>query len=438
MYELRLFGTKLGLANITRLLEIIGCPHKNLFVIHIAGTNGKGSVAAMLNAMFTAGGARTGLFTSPHLMSLRERFKINNRVIAPSAFTRHFAKVKKAVEKLNSEGVYPTFFEVVTAIAFDYFAYRDVDVVLLETGMGGSYDATNVARSDISVITNVDLDHCEYLGNTIPDIARDKAGIIKQGSVFVTGSDEPSALDVFREICADRSARMCVSSLHHITLKKRTAGGMVFDYNDGHTSLCNLKTNLPASYQIKNCAVALRVLREAVGVKQLGDSFFERAVKGLERVRINARFQLLRRDPPVILDGAHNPAGILALKESVADVYAGWRVHLVLGILADKECEQMCRIIAPVADEVYCADVPSARSMSSEKLAGLCRRCVPQRVNVQAVTSVAELIEKFCSAYTRRSKTLLLICGSLYLAGDVLEKLKKSPYKILDSGNDYR
>ncbi len=438
LYELRLFGTKLGLANITRLLDLLGSPQNKLFFVHIAGTNGKGSVSAILNATLTSAGLKTGLFTSPHLVSLRERFKINNHSISPQSFTRHFIRVKNALDQLNEQRIYPTFFEVITAMAIDYFACQGVEVVLLETGMGGSFDATNVVTSDISVITTVALDHCKYLGTTIEAIARDKAGIINPGSLFVTGSEEPSALSVFEEVCRSKDVPMTVSSMQHINLKKRTDSGMIFDYDDGDLSLSDIKTNLVASYQLKNCAVALQVIQEIMRRKQFDKSWFEQALHGLKQVKIKGRFQIIQRTPPIILDGAHNPAAMLALKETIADVYPGWRVHLLLGILADKDYQQMCGIIAPVADRIDCITVPSGRSLPAGTLAECCRQYAPEEIQVEAVTSANKVIDQFNDNYTRSDKTVLLICGSLYLIGDVLALRKKSPYKTVDSGNDYR
>ena len=438
LYELRIFGTKLGLANITRLLDLLGSPQTKLFFVHIAGTNGKGSVSAILDAMLTSAGVKTGLFTSPHLISLRERFKINNHVISPQAFASHFMRVKEALDQLNEQSIYPTFFEVITAMAIDYFASQSVEVVLLETGMGGSFDATNVVTSDISVISSVALDHCKYLGDTVEAIARDKAGIINPKSLFVTGTDEPSALKVFEEICRLKDVPMAVSSIQHINLKERTDIGMIFDYDDGGLSLANLKTNLVASYQQKNCAVALRVLQEIKRRKKFDDSWFENALDGLKHVKINGRFQLIERTPPIILDGAHNPAAIVELKQTIADLYPGWRLHLLLGVLADKDYQQICSIIAPVVNQIYCTTVPSGRSLPAGALAKCCRQYVSDEVPVEPVTSVNNVIEIFKKNYTRRDKTVLVICGSLYLIGDVMALRKKSPYKTVDSGNDYR
>lgn len=439
LYDLRMFGTKLGLANITALLDLIGNPHHHLYFVHIAGTNGKGSVGAMLNALLTAAGLRTGMFTSPHLVSMRERFKINNRAVTPQAFVRSFNRVKRALDTMHTQDIYPTFFEVVTAIALDYFARKKVDIVLWETGMGGSLDATNAVNARTAVITNVSLDHCTYLGDTVAKIAREKAGIIKPGSTLITGSTDPDAVSVFEEICRRQNADMVLAPPDAVKLRRKTSRGMVIDYHCDTRSIGGIELNQYPSYQLANSSIALAVFEELCRQGKVAASLFEQAVRdGFAHVRNPGRFQALRRIPPIILDGAHNPAGMIALKESVLDRFDGWTVHLLIGVLADKEYRQICSAIVPIAASVSCVTVPSMRSLSAADLAACCRDVVAPDIPVTVADSPYQVIDRFAKTYATTDRTVLMVCGSLYMIGDILKHYNKTPFTVHDKGTDYR
>lgn len=441
LYRLRWHGTKLGLRNITRLLELLNNPHKNLKFIHIAGTNGKGSVAAMLTSIFIEAGIRTGKFTSPHLISLRERITINNRCINPQSFSAGTDKVRIAVEQMNAEGAFPTFFEAITAVALDYFARRKVELVVWETGLGGMYDSTNVVDAVYSIITNVELDHCEYLGDTIEKIAKDKGGIIKSSSRFYTASDKPDALAVFRTLCSEKNVRMRQVSDNNIIISAISPHGIKVSYSDDSIAISEITTNLIAPYQCKNIALSV-----AVGYDVLSQLFSAKADevleayirKGLKRVRLSGRCDLVCRHPAILLDSGHNPAGIAALSETLKAVFPEYQIHLAMGVLRDKDCHGMCKTLIPLVRSVYCLEPPSERALPADDLAHVCKGYAGKDVPVVSDHSLEQIVEKYRRTCHNTDKTVLVICGSFYLVGQALKIFGKSRLRVMDKGCDYR
>ena len=382
---IRLFGQKLGLETMQELLRQLDHPDRDLQFIHIAGTNGKGSVAAMCAAVLATAGYRTGLYTSPHLVSLCERFQINGQPIAPADVVRLVAELRPLIEGPTPRPA--TFFEAVTILALEYFREQKVDVVVWETGLGGRLDATNVVTPLVSVITNVAFDHMQYLGTTLAQIASEKAGIIKPGRPVVTGASG-AALDVIRRVAADLRAPLTVV-----------------------TSGVN-RTPLLGQHQAYNCAVAEAALRTS-GFKVSSDQL----QVGLTRTRWPGRFQIVCRDPIVVLDGAHNAAGAACLAAALAEHFPGRRLALVLGVLRDKNYDEMCRILAPLADRIACTRVQSERSNDPELLAELCRRANPQ-AEVRAFADVATAYQAACA-----QPDVVVITGSLFLVGEALSRL---------------
>ncbi|MCD6460422.1 bifunctional folylpolyglutamate synthase/dihydrofolate synthase [bacterium] len=441
LYNLRLYGTKLGLNNIAGLLDQLNNPQKSLFFVHIAGTNGKGSVCAILNAILRSAGLKTAVFTSPHLISLRERFVVNNKVISAKRFVSVLKKVKKASDELKKSNIIPTFFEVVTAMAIDYFAGQQVDVVILETGMGGSLDATNIVNSNISIITNVSLDHCRYLGNTVEKIAEDKAGIIKSNQIFFTGSTDPDILSIFKKICEHRKTKMIVSDEQkNLSVRKKTVGSVEFDYIDNNVCYKNLRTRLTAPYQLKNTALAVSAARMILNKKSVDSSNVENYIRnGLRNVSIKGRFQCICAKPPVILDAAHNIAGFTVLKQAVSDCFPNYKVCLMIGILKDKDYQSVCREISSFADEIVCVEPDSARKLPAFKLRqcfkNICAESVKISVSLNSMRTVKKFIEK---NHAINDKKVLIVCGSFYLVGDFLRKMGLTRLKIADKESDYR
>lgn len=379
---LRVFGQQLGLDTMRDLLARMGNPHEHLRFLHIAGTNGKGSAAAMCQAVLTTAGYRSGLYTSPHLISFCERIQMDGRQIAEADLARILGEMRPL---LDAAPRHPTLFEVATAIALQYFHEQQTDVVVLEAGLGGRLDATNVVTPLVSIITNIGFDHTQYLGDTLAKIAAEKAGIIKPGIPVVTAA-HGEALDVIRRVCAEQNAPLTVV-----------------------TNGIN-RTPLVGAHQAMNCAVAEAALR-ASGLK-----ITDRQMRdGLARTRWPGRFDIVRRDPLLILDGAHNPHGAQALADTVREQLTGKELALILGILRDKDYQSVCRILAPLAKRVFCVPVASERSATAEEIA---RACQPAKTEI--CTHVAEALEKTCGQD-------VLVAGSLYLVGEALAYLQGAP-----------
>jgi dihydrofolate synthase/folylpolyglutamate synthase len=382
LFGLRLHGQKLGLATMRELLARVGNPQDALRFIHIAGTNGKGSVAAMCHAVLSRTGRRTGLYTSPHLVSFTERFQVNGQPISQADVVRLVAQLRPHLDQTRERP--PTFFEIVTALALLYFREQNVEIVVWETGLGGRLDATNVVTPLVSVITNVAFDHMQYLGETLAEIAGEKAGIIKPGVPVVTAARAPAALAVIRQTCREKGCRLTEV-----------------------TEPLGWETGLAGAHQRWNCATAVAALR-LVGV---ADDVIR---QGLRQTRWPGRFQLVRESPPVILDGAHNPAAAEVLVAAIRERFAGQPVTLILGVLRDKDCAAVCRHLASVAARIICVPVKSERTSDPQELARWCREANPQTA-VETATDLA-------TAYARATG-VVVITGSLFLVGEALGTL---------------
>jgi dihydrofolate synthase/folylpolyglutamate synthase len=392
-----------GLERIIRLLSALGNPHNKMPSIIIGGTNGKGSVSAMVASVLKSEGYKTGLYTSPHLIRVSERIRINDEEIPIDDLYRLILEIKNLSSRLLQE---PSYFEVLTACAFLYFSEKKVDFMVLEVGMGGRWDATNVVTPLVSVITNVSRDHTEFLGETIGQIAFEKAGIIKQGMPVVTAANG-EALDVIESIAYKRSAPLSVMGRDFRTQGEGTED---FRYSGVIWNLDHLRCALPGFYQVENASVAICALESlsrsyAVEIK-------ERNLRdGLLSVRWEGRMEFLRDDPPLILDGAHNPGGARALRESIQKMFPGRKFLFLIGMLGDKDHRQYIEEISRIARCIIVTDVPSGRGIKAEKLA---------RVAEEFLKEV-EIIEDIREAFYRVESLLVPICitGSLYLIGAV-------------------
>lgn len=440
LFSLCSHGTKLGLSNISHLLGSMGNVQKNLFFVHVAGTNGKGSVCSILNSIFSSVGLNTGVFTSPHLVSLRERIKINNRVISVNEFSACVNRVKSVVEHVRREySDQPTFFEVMTAMAVDYFYRKNVDIVLWETGMGGAYDSTNIVDRGVSVITNVSLDHCDYLGDTVEQIAEDKSGIIKKKSLFFTASNDKNVLKIFQNVCCEQNTEMIRADSSNIIIKNKTRRFKTFDYVKDNFNITDLKTNLLASYQDDNLALAIncsqRVLAQ-IGEKISNKDLNRGIAQGVRNVKISGRFQVLREDPVIIVDSAHNRSGMTALRDALSDVYSGKKINVLFGVLADKDYRSICSELVQFADRIFCVEPVSDRKLSAEKLAACCADLTD--IDIVSNLSISQVLESFCRKCYKRSDEILVVCGSFYLVGEMIRMMGKSRIKIMDNGSGYR
>jgi dihydrofolate synthase/folylpolyglutamate synthase len=398
LYSLRLFGAKFGLENTLKLAGLAGNPPGKLRFIHVAGTNGKGSTCAMLESIYRAAGLRTGLFTSPHLVSFRERIQIGRRLIPEADVVRLVAEFQPYLGQFPA-GHHPTFFEVVTVMALKFFAEQQCDLVIWETGLGGRLDATNIVTPLASVITNIAFDHQQWLGDTLEKIAAEKAGIIKPGVPVVTGADAPEALAVIQNVARGEKARLIQVGREEFS--SRTSGGAGL--------------SLAGEHQQANAALALaavEILQKQIPVTQA------QTRRGLAAVNWPGRLQLIPRPDgrQILLDGAHNPAGAAALAAALRQSFPAAGRTLVLGALADKDWQAVCNILAPLASKILPVPVASERAAGAADLAECCRSANPA-AEIVACANLAEALEKSAA------DPFVVVTGSLYLVGEALELL---------------
>ncbi|RII27329.1 MAG: bifunctional folylpolyglutamate synthase/dihydrofolate synthase [Geobacter sp.] len=400
LYALGRFGMKPGLERITALLASLGNPEKKLAVVHVAGTNGKGSTAAFLDSILRAGGAKTGLFTSPHLISFTERFRINGREIDEAEVVSLARRVIAVAPPAS------TFFELVTAMAFLHFVEHRVDLAVVEVGMGGRYDATNAASGELAVITPIALDHCIWLGDSLAAIAGEKLGVIRPGRPVVSSIQEPEALEVIANSCETVGSQLFFCGRDFDA--EWTDEGLA--YRGLGMSLSHLTPGIAGRHQAMNAACALAAA-ELLGRQGLtiDRNSLER---GIAAARWPGRMELFDTTPRILLDGAHNPAGSLALAGSLADVPRR-RLVLVIGVMGDKDVAAILAPLLPLVHEVFTVTPPLERALPAEDLALRCREFGAGRCS--AAGTVADGI---CRAQeVANPDDLILVCGSLFTVG---------------------
>lgn len=411
---------KLGLERVEKLLERLGDPQNGLFTIHVAGTNGKGSVAAMISSIIGSGGRKAGLFTSPHLHDQRERIRTGAGPISEGDLCRLVGFMAPAARDVAGDGEeHPTYFEFLTAMAVIYFVEKGVDAAVFEVGLGGRLDATNALPSAVQVITNIGIDHMAYLGSSAEDIAGEKAAIIKEGGNVVTAEGIGGALDVIEETCAARGGR-----LHRVgaDIRYRVSafglGGQVVDIETWRNRYPGLIVPLLGPHQAENAAVAVGAVECArLEGLDIGDGAIRR---GLRRTRWPGRFEVLGGEPPVVLDGAHNPSGAAALAHTLVDYFPGRRIDLILGILRDKDYPSICSHLAPLAGRILTSPVGSDRSLDPDELARACAGC-SREAAVFSMKSVEDAL-----GFSRSGDTdVICVAGSLYLVAQARELLLK-------------
>ncbi|HEU5125929.1 MAG TPA: folylpolyglutamate synthase/dihydrofolate synthase family protein [Verrucomicrobiae bacterium] len=398
LYQLQWFGSRFGLENTLKLATLSENPQERLRFIHVAGTNGKGSTCAMLESIYRAAGLRVGLFTSPHLISFRERIQVNRVPISETDVVRLVEELQAHFQEFSMED-HPTFFEAVTVMALRYFAEQDCDLVIWETGLGGRLDATNIVTPIASVITNVQLDHQKWLGETLPLIASEKAGIIKPGVPVITSADEPDAFAVLQKTALEKHAQLVRVESNHDLVESKLDSALP----------------LPGEHQLRNAALALAVVK----VLQKTIPISEREIRhGLASVQWPGRMQLhtTASGQRFVLDGAHNAAGAEALAATVKSYFPDAGRTLILGILQDKDWPAICRILVPLAQRVFLVPVQNQRTTAPEQLLATCRAANPT-AEIFSQPSLANALSEAAS------DPLVIISGSLYLVGEALERL---------------
>jgi len=395
-------GWDLKLESVRRALARCGDPQQAFPALHVAGTNGKGSTSAIAESVLARQGLRVGLFTSPHLADFRERIRIGDRQIPEEAVVELVAEIR---ERLAGSGVELTFFEVTTALAFLWFARAGVDAAVVEVGLGGRLDATNVLVPRAAAVTTIGYDHERYLGSTLEAIAGEKAGIFKPGVPAVVGRVEGSAAEKLAAVARDHASPLRRLGKEFDVVR----AGEMFDYV-GRRTIRGLRCGLRGRFQMDNAAVALAALEDGGWLAAIPD---DAARDGVANVRWPGRLEVIDGAPRVVLDGAHNPSGVAALCEELPAIAAGRPIHLVFGVLADKRWPEMVEQLAPLVRDVAVVAVAERRSEDPEKVAAAFRRHAPARVEASAGVALDRLLEdRSCAS------DVVLVAGSLFLVGE--------------------
>lgn len=417
-------AAQFNLRKITVLAERLGDPHHAYPSVHVAGTNGKGSTAAMMESILRAAGLRAGLYTSPHLERINERLRLDGEDIADDEFAESFTRLHALIEALLASGAltaHPTYFECLTAMAMEWFGRCQADCVVFEVGMGGRLDSTNIVQPEVAVITQIDFDHEDFLGHSIEEIASEKAGIIKPGGWVVSAAERPEARAVIARRCAEMDARLVeVDAAYRVESLRSVAGP------DGIATGCyravvraahstrrmEIELPLPGRFQVRNAVTALAAARL---LAERGFPIDDAAIaRGIAMVRWPGRLERLQTRPAVYLDGMHNPAGARELLAFWEEHFSGWRIHLVYGAMRDKAVDEITGLLFPRAATVILTQPHQPRAISAEALATMTRH-LAQRAEVvadpgDALTRALQLAAPDDAVFAT---------GSLYLAGDL-------------------
>ena len=395
-------GTGKGIVRSQELLERLGNPQDKLKFVHVAGTNGKGSVCACLSKILTAAGYQVGLFVSPHLKRFNDWIYFNGTEIGDEDFARLASRIRTQAEVMKDA---PTVFEIMTAMGMLYFAEKQCDLVMLEVGMGGRLDSTNVIRTpEAAVITSIGLDHTKELGDTLEKIAGEKGGIIKTGGTVIVDGSNTAVMPVFEKICQKTGALLVTSAPEQIRNVVLSPAGEVFDYKD----LKELHLSLTGVYQMNNAAVVIETLRV---LEQKGYRIGEAALrKGLSEVYWPGRFERLHEQPTFLVDGSHNPDGIRALLKSLRSYFPDKKIRFLLGILSTKDVSTMLQLIEPLAEEIGVIMPPSEKAMDNERMAQqISRECA---VRTTAFDSIEEGVRSMIE--NAEKEDVICATGSLY------------------------
>lgn len=430
LYRLHAFGIKFGLEAEAGLLERLGNPERDFKkIIHVAGTNGKGSVCALLESVLRAGGFKTGLYTSPHLVRVNERIKVNGECIPDKELVVLIELVEKHVKDYAAgpNGREITFFEFLTALAFEYFRRKKVDVLVLETGMGGRLDATNVAMPQESIITSISLEHTKYLGSSLEEIATEKGGIIKPAVPVIIGSLPDKAFQVIKKLAQAKNARV-IRADQAVTIQrqKQTIEGQKISIESSANSYGAIQLPLLGSHQLGNAAIAIAALEEFCRVNDIDLS--QSAVKrGFVSVSWPGRLQVISRKPITLIDGAHNPEAAEALNAALKELFGDRPIYLILGMCADKDAGGFIRNLTVPVSHCWTVGLANERSLPPEKLA--------QYVNNKGwpftIATIPQALKE-ADRLALENDGIVCAAGSFFLAGEIFE-LKNESNAFFDS-----
>lgn len=417
-------GSVLGLDNMRELLKRLENPQDSLKFVHISGTNGKGSVLAYVSTVFKEAGYRTGRYISPTLFSYREKIQVNESFIGREDLARLTEEVKKAAEEMQNSGKgFPTIFEIETALAFLYFAEQKCDIVILETGLGGALDATNVITTSVmEVITSISMDHMEFLGDTLGKIALQKAGIIKPHTSVVSAVQDMEAMEVIRDVC--RKKECVFDTVDQEQIKDISYGyeGQSFSYKDWK----NIKISLMGSYQIKNAALALEAIE---ALRKLGYELNDKAVyQGMKTAVWKGRFTVISKEPFIIMDGAHNQAAAEELVRSLKLYYPGKKFYYIFGMFRDKDYHQVIRLTAPLAEHIVTVETPeNPRALPAEELKKAVAEVNP---SVEAAGSLRMAVNQVMEQIDKDA--VIVIFGSLSFLGEAEMAVNRYKMEVAD------
>ena len=414
LYSLQKYGIKFGLSKTSNLLKAFGNPHRGQTYLHVGGTNGKGSVASMVESMLMRSGLKVGFYSSPHLVRFTERFRLGGQEVSPEGVADLVREVKEAVDPAEP----PTFFEFTTAMALIHFAREKVDISIMEVGMGGRLDATNVIRPQASVITNISLEHQAFLGRRLLQIAWEKAGIIKRGVDVVTAVTQPPVVRLFEDICKDRGA-----PLHRLGKDIRIRiGDSGLTYYGLDQDLDRVEVGLLGKHQYRNAALALAAVEI---LRRKGFHVTEAEMReGLRTPHWPGRMHIVSRNPLVMLDGAHNPAAVKSLLRSVTQDIQYERLILVLGVMADKDISKIVREIVPAADYVICTRPEYYRAAPPETLG---KAALPLWRGGEVCPRLTDALKR--ARKLAGSEDLILVTGSLFTVGEAMACLEPQTYQ---------
>ena len=412
------FGSRPGLVRVQNLLRRLGNPEKNLKVIHVAGTNGKGSVSTMISYILEKSGYDVGMYTSPHLENYNERIKINNKDISDEEFATAGEKIIKACQEcVENNEEHPTVFEFLTAMALLYFDEQSVDFVVLEVGLGGRYDATNVIENPLlSVITSISMDHMDVLGDSIESIAFEKAGIIKKNCSTVLFFPNNKVYNIIKSVCESLNSQLYYVSDMHIQNVRHSIEGITFSINTDFYSYKDLKVSLIGEHQIYNTALVLLAVEV---LRNKGIEISEENVRiGLEECYWPGRLEIVGKNPLVLLDGAHNEEAALRLRDSVETYFNNRRLIFMIGVFADKDYQNILHIMAPLADLIITLTPDNPRALPSDKLALDAKKYCCKVIDGENVRRALEI-----ACNEAEENDVILAFGSLSFLGELTDAL---------------
>lgn len=415
IHESHKFGMRLGLDNIKKLLELLGDPQNNLKIIHVAGTNGKGSTCSFISSILKESGYKVGLYTSPFLETFTERIRVNGENIREEEVGKIVSLIKEKIEIMVSEGYsYPTEFEIVTAMAFYYYNQEKVDFVALEVGLGGRYDATNVIdKPVVSAITSISLDHTGILGDTLAKIAFEKGGIIKEDCPTIVYPQQEEASEVIKNICAEKKSKYIECDFKNIEIKSSNINSQIYNCNINGKELRDVEIKLIGDHQIKNSIVALNVIEYLNDIKITNISE-ENIRKGLLETKWPGRIEKISENPMFIIDGAHNEEGAKSLANSIDKYFENKNKILVIGMLEDKDIESVLDLLIPKFNKVITTTPDNPRAIDANKLKEKIER---YNIEVTCKPNIKEAVDYALEISNKDD--VIISAGSLYMIGNV-------------------